>query len=270
MIVRIIVGSVARCSCLQQQQYRYFSFKRLPWCVPPSSRERAQQELVKPLDTSLLQASCATDQRVVTASAAPRNIGVVAAMSKSSRIIGVDGKLPWDLPEDRKHFKDLTRDKTLLVGKATFLDTPEERNISHVRHCIVVSTTAPEDLGSEKVHVARSFPEALELAKKLEPNNSSSSNDDDASSAIDCWVGGGERLYKEALQHKSTSEIHLTLVDTEVDLTQPDGSTLAYAMFPQKFRWDRYFQQASRREVPGSPETNAPACSYVLYKRKSR
>lgn len=35
-------------------------------------------------------------------------------------LIGRDGKLPWRLPEDLKHFRRLTLGKTVLMGRKTF------------------------------------------------------------------------------------------------------------------------------------------------------
>ncbi|MGO1344959.1 dihydrofolate reductase, partial [Chromohalobacter japonicus] len=36
------------------------------------------------------------------------------------RVIGVDNKLPWHLPEDLKFFKAVTMNKPLVMGRKTF------------------------------------------------------------------------------------------------------------------------------------------------------
>lgn len=36
------------------------------------------------------------------------------------RVIGIDNKLPWHLPNDLKHVKSLTTHNTLVMGRATF------------------------------------------------------------------------------------------------------------------------------------------------------
>lgn len=46
-------------------------------------------------------------------------ISFVAAMSEN-RVIGNKGKLPWHLPRDLKHFKELTLRKHILMGRKTF------------------------------------------------------------------------------------------------------------------------------------------------------
>ena len=91
------------------------------------------------------------------------------------------------------------------------------------------------------IHVIRSFPEALHLAKELAEDSQSNVSSDDY---IKCWVAGGERLYNEALLHPSASQMHLTVVHVDVDT----GSNEAIARFPAKYRWDNRFAQVSREE----------------------
>lgn len=147
--------------------------------------------------------------------------GIVAAMT-SNQVIGVDGSLPWkNLTQDWNHFVNLTRNKVLIVGRKTFgIEDLSQEHIRHCRVCIVVSQTMNEgdltkarvDSGSEhlttKLLLASSFEEALELTR-LEK-----CTDDDS---IDCWVAGGERIYKEALGHPDAVEVQLTHVDMMVD-----------------------------------------------------
>jgi dihydrofolate reductase len=266
------------------QSTRLFSVKELPWCSPSRKSanrvvdatvnsttdhvNRQQQQLnsnhgqndIDPTTTTTTSnESPLKDETVV------RRFGIVSAMSKN-RIIGVQGKVPWNVPSDRQHFKDLTRDKIVIVGRKTYGDTPDELNIGHARRCIVVSTTAPEDMGSEKVQVARSFPEALYLAKQLEETAHVDKND-----TIDCWVCGGERLYLEALHHKSAYELHLTVLDTIIDVVPlENGQTPEVAFFPAKYRWDRFFVEVSRRHEVNNSANSIPDCSYVVYRRKVR
>lgn len=35
-------------------------------------------------------------------------------------VIGKNNKLPWNIPEDLKHFKDLTNNNAIIMGKKTF------------------------------------------------------------------------------------------------------------------------------------------------------
>lgn len=46
-------------------------------------------------------------------------IALIVAMAKN-RAIGLDGGLPWHLPEDLQRFKQLTLGQTLLMGRKTY------------------------------------------------------------------------------------------------------------------------------------------------------
>lgn len=46
-------------------------------------------------------------------------IALIAAMGER-RVIGVDNCLPWQLPADLKHFRQLTMGKPVLMGRKTF------------------------------------------------------------------------------------------------------------------------------------------------------
>lgn len=43
----------------------------------------------------------------------------IVAMDRN-RAIGRDNELPWHLPEDLQHFKEITMDKTIVMGSNTF------------------------------------------------------------------------------------------------------------------------------------------------------
>jgi len=44
---------------------------------------------------------------------------LIAAVSKDG-VIGKDNKLPWELPEDLKHFMKKTKGNTVIMGRKTF------------------------------------------------------------------------------------------------------------------------------------------------------
>lgn len=46
-------------------------------------------------------------------------VNIIAAISKNG-VIGIDNKLPWHLPADLKHFKELTTGHTVVMGRKTF------------------------------------------------------------------------------------------------------------------------------------------------------
>lgn len=208
-------------------------------------------------------------------------------------VIGRNGTIPWPrCAQDRQNFKTLTRDKIMILGRTTYEEEPEQRHISHARHCIVVSTTlslkeleaSNQGAPNAHLHVAKSFPEALELAKKLSIEGSSvSGTNNDENESIQCWVCGGERIYKEALQHTSAQEVHLTTIHLNIDIptrTAPSESQntddtnssnliKSYAMFPKKEEWENLFQEMSRVEGgPTDEDPRTPKFTFVAYIRR--
>ena len=193
---------------------------------------------------------------------------VVAALSKN-RVIGMEGDLPWSLPEDRQHFEDLTRDKVLIIGRRTLDEREDGSHISHVRHSIVVSTTVTEldsaRYDTKRLSLARSFNDALVLAGDMTENNDCEAHNDNNEDSIDCWVGGGERIYAEALKHPKCQEVHLTQVDVEIDF----DPSLDVTLFPRKYIWDRHFALHEKREGNNSGTDNTPNYEFIIYKRKA-
>jgi dihydrofolate reductase len=122
-------------------------------------------------------------------------INIIAALSEN-RVIGCGGKIPWDIPEDRAHFRRLTTGNTVIMGRRTFEEIgrplPERINI-------VVSTSA--DYSGENLYTARSLGHALELAKGY--------------SDREIFLCGGERIYREGLS--VADRLYLTELDARFD-----------------------------------------------------
>jgi dihydrofolate reductase len=269
---------------------RQFSVKELPWCSPSDSPNRRLKAAAL---LSLKNKEC---QEEYPASKTHNAIhqqyqpidkfGIVAAMAASSRVIGVNGKLPWKSPTDREIFKQLTQNRILLVGRKT-LQEERDRSLGHVRHakyCIVVSTSVSSvddlwtvDREEEKsdfvvekdpdwkiLRVAASLDEALDLARSLQEDI-----EHDAKSSISdvrCWVAGGQRLFEEALKHPSASELHLSVMDVDVDITNFPVENVA--KFPAKYRWDHNFQETLSQDFDDMEDE--PSFTYHVYRRIQR
>lgn len=119
---------------------------------------------------------------------------LVVAMAKN-RVIGRDNGIPWDLPEDRKHFVQVTRGHALIMGRATFdsigKPLPKRRNI------VISRNPALQIDGAE---VAPNLASAIALARS-----------EDAAPRV---IGGGQ-VYAEALPLATC--IYLTELDDAVD-----------------------------------------------------
>ena len=126
---------------------------------------------------------------------------LVCAMAKN-RVIGRANGIPWDLPEDRKHFRALTLGHSVIMGRATWdslgKPLPKRQNIVVTRN---PTLTLP---GAE---VVSSLEAAIALARR--------------SDTAPRVIGGGQ-LYVEALP-----------LATLIYLTELDAAYEGDALFPE-------------------------------------
>ena len=132
------------------------------------------------------------------------------------RCLGVDGTLPWHLPEDLRLFRALTLGSTVVMGRRTWESLPSRARPLPGRRNVVLSTgMAPP---AEGVQVAGSPEEVLAAHE-------------------DIWVIGGGSVYAAFLPHASA------LVVTEIDARFP-ADTWAPAL-------DTQWQRSSRLPAEG-------------------
>ena len=122
---------------------------------------------------------------------------IVAAVGRNG-VIGVDGGLPWRIPEDMARFKQLTMGTVLVMGRATF----ESIGRPLPGRDTIVLTSDPV-WSHEGTEVARSLAEARAIATERDK---------------DLVVAGGADVYRQGLEIADRMEL------TEVDAS-PDGDT---------------------------------------------
>ena len=85
---------------------------------------------------------------------------IIAAVSDKG-VIGNKGKLPWNIPADRKRFRNLTRNHSVIMGRRTYESLEEKFRPLPERKNIVLSTTLKPQEG---IYVARNgrVPSGLE------------------------------------------------------------------------------------------------------------
>jgi len=160
---------------------------------------------------------------------------IIAAISDNN-VIGMNEKIPWNIPEDMKRFKDLTLNHPVIMGRKTFeyifnkfgKPLPKRKNI-------VLSTTLQSQEG---VHIARTIDEALRLT-----GNENS------------YVVGGAQIYE------------LFLPETgKLEITRVEGYFAGDAFFP-KMNWNEW--QLVNSEIRDNPlEIIPPFYSFLTYIKK--
>lgn len=152
----------------------------------------------------------------------------VAAIGENN-VIGNEGALPWQLSSDLKHFRALTLNKPVIMGRKTFESIG--RPLDH-RTNIVVSRSL-ERVGAGVV-LATSVDAAVAVAKA----------DAEKRGASEIMVIGGGDIFAALMPRADRLEI------THVHAS-PEGDAFFPAIDPQ--RW----QQRSRREVAAGPKDSS-------------
>ena len=131
----------------------------------------------------------------------PPIVLVVAAAENG--VIGVNGRLPWRLPEDLKRFKALTLGKPCIMGRKTWDSLPKKPLPGRTN--IVVTRDA--GFRAEGARVAHSFEEALALVRAEAPS--------------EIMVIGGEAIFAAALPLAGRIELTEILAAPEGDAFMP-------------------------------------------------
>jgi len=160
---------------------------------------------------------------------------LVVAMGANG-VIGVGGGLPWRLPEDLAHFKQLTMGHPMVMGRTTYesIGRPLPG-----RTTIVLTRDA--QWSAQGVEVASSLQSALERAHQL---------DDEV------FVVGGAQVYAQALESGLVDLLCVTRV-----AASPEGDT----WFPT-IEWERW-REVGRVTHGSDQAAGSPSFDIVTYER---
>ena len=86
------------------------------------------------------------------------NLSIIAAIA-NNQVIGLNNRLPWNLPSDLKRFKSLTMGHHLLMGRKTF-----ESIGRPLPGRTTVVITRQKNYTSPGIYIAHSLQEALQTA----------------------------------------------------------------------------------------------------------
>lgn len=134
-------------------------------------------------------------------------LGLVYARARNG-VIGKGGVMPWHLPEDLAHFRQVTMGAPVIMGRKTWESLPPRfRPLPGRRNIVITRNAAWSPPGAER---AGSLGEALALVA-AEPH---------------VWVIGGGEIYAQALPHADVVEV----TEIECDF---EGDTHAPALGPE-------------------------------------
>ncbi len=124
-------------------------------------------------------------------------ISLIVAMDRIG-LIGSQGKIPWNLPQELQYFKRITMGKPVIMGRKTFESIGKPLT---GRKNIVVTTQ--EDWEFDDVFVAKSLESAYRLASKNLNKNQ------------EIMVIGGANIYAQSMQ--VAQKLYLTIIDHEFE-----------------------------------------------------
>ena len=157
---------------------------------------------------------------------------IVAAATNNA--IGKDGRLPWHLPNDMKHFKNVTWGMPIVMGRKTFESLgkalPGRKNI--------VITRQP-GWKADGVITVKNIDDALFVAKEAD--------------AKEVMVIGGGEIYKALFER--ARRIYLTRVEAE-----PEADTFFPSLKPEEW----YLMSQQNYEADGK---NAYNYSFQMWER---
>jgi len=157
-------------------------------------------------------------------------IGCIA----SNGVIGRGGRIPWDLPEDRKRFRSLTWGKGVVMGRNTYL------SIGHpLPGRINIVLSRKEEFGAPGIQVCRGLDMVSKLGKEL--------------GLEELWVIGGGEVYGEFLPLAIRMELTI--------LKQPFAGDV---WFP---RWEREEWKLVERTPGPRPLGDPLEHEYLRYRR---
>ncbi len=161
-------------------------------------------------------------------------ISIVAAVA-DNYAIGKGNKLPWHLPADLKHFRELTTGHAVVMGKRTFESLPNGPLPN--RRNVVLTSVMSEGV-NEGYFEADSLEDAFYLCEKEEK----------------VFIVGGAAVYRQSLE--IAESLYITWVHHEFS---------ADIYFPEVdfSKWD----EVSRQDMTAD-EKNPYPYSFVHYKRK--
>lgn len=137
---------------------------------------------------------------------AKTKVSIIVAVAGSKRVIGKEGNMPWNIPEELKRFKEITLGHPIIMGRKTHESIgkalPGRTNIIITREL---------SYQSEGCTVVSSLDEALKQAQGLPGGE-------------EVFVIGGGEIYRQALP--IADKLYLTLIKNEVegDVFFPDYS----------------------------------------------
>lgn len=127
-------------------------------------------------------------------------ISILTAYTKNKRVIGAQGKIPWKLSSERNRFKEICRDKYVIMGRKSFEEIGKP-----LPYCRLVIVTRdfrvkPEN-DNNNLFFKNSLEEAIDFCKAQEQE--------------EILIAGGGSIYAQALPY--AHKIYATEIEADFE-----------------------------------------------------
>ena len=140
-------------------------------------------------------------------------LSLLAAYSKN-RVIGSEGKIPWNLPSERNRFKSLCAGKKIIMGRKSF------EEIGHgLSYCTIIIVSTTLKAAPQGCLLAKNLEQALLLAEGQE-----------------ILIAGGETLYRQTIN--KADKIYATEIDAVIQ-----GNTF-FPQLPEPEKWTKTVEKS--------------------------
>ncbi len=121
-------------------------------------------------------------------------LSIIVALG-ANNVIGCNGGLVWNIPEDLKRFKKLTTGKKIIMGRKTFQGLPF---VLPNRHHIVVTNDINFTYDNPNVEICTNLDDLIENCRKLNE---------------EIFIIGGGTIYKNLIN--KVDKLYITYIDKE-------------------------------------------------------
>ena len=126
------------------------------------------------------------------------SINIIAALSKN-RVIGINNRLPWNIPEDLEYFKRLTsgKNQAVVMGRKTW-DSLPIKPLPNRRNWVLTKSNVHSVMPGALV--MKDYDDVIRMKKMYD----------------DIWIIGGESIYRYYIRQPYIDKLYLTEIDAEI------------------------------------------------------
>lgn len=173
------------------------------------------------------------------------SLNCIVALSNNYGI-GFNNTLPWNVPEDLAHFRELTTNNVVVMGRKTYDSLPEKHRPLKNRFNIVVTSGATSSAATAANVLFKDLDDVKIIIKRLIKENKH------------VFIIGGDQLYKQFADTYDT--MHITYIDKKYECDT--------YFTPPSFKYSlTSYSEAKPIQIQDDDATAIPTYRFLTYKK---